>query len=87
VKLYAPVTDIVRNEPIGYVVKTAQGVTCYGLNDTGKAWADHWNNGASKALAEDLPVYAQIGEFGIYNAVTEMGINLTPPWWSPKTSR
>jgi len=65
VKLYAPVTDIVRNERVGYVIQNGSSSITYGITDTTEAWAYSYNNGFSKSLTDDLPLHMQIGEFGV----------------------
>ena len=63
-KYYAVVTDTIRDEPFGLVVRNGSGSVCYGFHAAGSEWADLYNAGEIKTLAEGLPPEMELGHFG-----------------------
>ena len=63
-KHYAIVTDVIRDEPFGVVVKEGTHNVCHGFHEAGYEWADLYNTGAVKALHDGLPPGVELGDFG-----------------------
>ena len=63
-KHYAVLTDTVRDEPFGFVIKDGNYNICYGLHSAANEWADLYNSGGSKTLEEHLPSEIIVSPFG-----------------------
>jgi len=72
VKHYAVLTDTIREEPFGFVIKDGNYNICYGLHSSANEWAELYNSGESKSLEEHLPSDVIVSQFGPLSESTKV---------------